>query len=98
VRELITNKEKHDTLASLAEVSFYRHAKLFDDQVVSSAFEKILDSNRGAKLATGSVMERTAVLRQLLPDVPAEVWGAAGPAGGGKSGGGFFGGLFGGGK
>ncbi|MFP6676843.1 MAG: hypothetical protein VB878_17295 [Pirellulaceae bacterium] len=100
VRELITKKESHDTLTSLAEVSFYRHSKLFDDVVVSSAFTKILDEARGAKLATGSVNDRTAVLRQMLPEVPAEAWTggvAPTPTGGGRKGGGFFGGLFGGG-
>ncbi len=100
VKELITKKESHDTLTSLAEVSFYRHSKLFDDVVVSSAFTRILDEARGAKLATGSVNDRTAVLRQMLPEVPAEAWTggvAPTPTGGGRKGGGFFGGLFGGG-
>jgi hypothetical protein len=97
VREILAD-ENRDTLPALAEIAFYRHAQLFGDVEVESAFSKILDPERGAKLATGSTDDRTAVLKGLLPKVPAAIWNGGGGASGdgeGKSGG-LFGRLFGG--
>lgn len=85
----ILEDSNHDKLASLAEIAYYRHAQLFGDVEVQSAFSRILDEEQGIKLATGSAGDKIAVAKTLLPEVPANIWTGE-PAGGG--GGGLFGG------
>ncbi|MBM4090501.1 MAG: hypothetical protein FJ276_13925 [Planctomycetes bacterium] len=57
-------------LPTLAEIKFYHHRGLLDDETFAASFQKVLGEADGAKLAKGTEEERLAAVAGLLPKDP----------------------------